>query len=83
MVKFNMIDTQSMGIRKVFRIQQEKYFPLPDYDLLTHNKIEVTVYGDDKQKESKVRNLLKKLRAEGIITTDSDNKRLANWVLKK
>ena len=196
MVKFNMIDTQSMGIRKVFRIQQEKYFPLPDYDLSTHNKIEVTVYGkviddnysrvlfdnpdfdietvflidriqkhkeiskdavkhlrklgviegkmpnvyisakiaesidekaqyvknkgfdedayrkwiisyletyksgkkqdfikllkdklpdtlDDKQKESKVRNLLKKLRAEGIITTDSDNKRLANWVLKK
>lgn len=45
MVKFNMIDTQSMGIRKVFRIQQEKYFPLPDYDLSTHNKIEVTVYG--------------------------------------
>lgn len=40
-----MIDTQSMGIRKVFRIQQEKYFPLPDYDLSTHNKIEVTVYG--------------------------------------
>ena len=45
MVKFNMIDTQSMGIRKVFRIQQEKYFSLPDYDLSTHNKIEVTVYG--------------------------------------
>ena len=196
MVKFNMIDTQSMGIRKVFRIQQEKYFSLPDYDLSTHNKIEVTVYGkviddnysrvlfdnpdfdietvflidriqkhkeiskdavkhlrklgviegkmpnvyisakiaesidekaqyvknkgfdedayrkwiisyletnksgkkqdfikllkdklpdtlDDKQKESKVRNLLKKLRTEGIITTDSDNKRLANCVLKK
>ena len=38
---------------------------------------------DDKQKESKVRNLLKKLKSEGIITTDSDNKRLANWVLKK
>ena len=196
MVKFNMIDTQSMGIRKVFRIQQEKYFPLPDYDFSTHNKVEVMVYGkvidenysrvlfdnpdldietvflidgiqkhkeiskeavkhlrklgviegkmpnvyisakiaesidekaqyvknkgfdedayrkwiisyletyksgkkqdfikllkdklpdtlDDKQKESKVRNLLKKLKSEGIITTDSDNKRLANWVLKK
>lgn len=45
MVKFNMIDTQAMGIRKVFRIQQEKYFPLPDYDLSTHNKVEVVVYG--------------------------------------
>ena len=45
MVKFNMIDTQAMGIRKVFRIQQEKYFPLPDYDLSTPNKVEVIVYG--------------------------------------
>ncbi len=45
MVKFNMIDTQSMGIRKVFRIQQEKFFPLPDYDFSTHNKVEVVVYG--------------------------------------
>lgn len=24
-----------MGIRRVFRIQQEKYFPLPDFDLAT------------------------------------------------
>lgn len=45
MVKFNMIDTQSMGIRKVFRIQQNKYFPLPDYDLSTYNQVKVTVYG--------------------------------------
>ena len=45
MVKFNMIDTQSMGIRKVFRIQQEKFFPLPDYDLSIYNQVGVTVYG--------------------------------------
>lgn len=45
MVKFNMIDTQSMGIRKVFRIQQEKYFPLPDYDFSKRNQVDVTVYG--------------------------------------
>lgn len=45
MVKFNMIDTQSMGIRKVFRIQQEKFFPLPDYDLSNFNQVNVTVYG--------------------------------------
>lgn len=45
MVKFNMIDTQSMGIRKVFRIQQEKYFPLPDYDLSKTNQVGVTVLG--------------------------------------
>ncbi len=45
MVKFNMIDTQSMGIRKVFRIQQEKFFPLPDYDLTQENQVRVTVLG--------------------------------------
>ena len=45
MVKFNMIDTQSMGIRKVFRIQQEKYFPLPDYDFSNWNQVGVTIYG--------------------------------------
>lgn len=45
MVKLNMIDTQSMGIRKVYRIQKEKYFPMPDYDLNTFNQINVTVYG--------------------------------------
>lgn len=45
MVKFNMIDTQSMGIRKVYKIQQEKYFPLPDYDLSVSQQVGVTVYG--------------------------------------
>ncbi len=45
MVKFNMIDTQTMGIRRVFRIQQEKYFPLPDYDFSTSKQVKVTVYG--------------------------------------
>lgn len=45
MVKFNMIDTQTMGIRRVFRIQQEKYFPLPDYDLTVQRQVGVVVYG--------------------------------------
>lgn len=45
MVKFNLIDTQTMGIRRAFRIQQEKYFPLPDYDLTTARQVSVIVYG--------------------------------------
>lgn len=45
MSKFFMIDTATMGIRKVFRIQREKYFPLPDYDFSTENQVAVTVYG--------------------------------------
>lgn len=196
MVNFNLIDTQTTGIRRAFRIQQEKYFPLPDYDFSRKNEVVVKIYGkildenytfilfenpnfdlttvylvdcvqkhkpinkeavkylrrlgviegkipniyisakmaasldekaqyvknkgfeeeayqkwvisyletykkgkkqdfiellkdklpdtlDDRQKESKVRNLLKKMKKEGLITTDSDNKRLANWVLDK
>ncbi len=196
MVNFNMIDTQTTGIRRAFRIQKDKYFPLPDYDFSRKNQVVVKIYGkildenytfalfenpnfdlttvylidcvqkhksidkdavkylrklgiiegripniyisakiaesidektqyvknkgfeedayrkwvvsyletyktgkkqdfitllkdklpdtlDDKQKESRVRNLLKKMKKDGIITTDSDNKRLANWVLVK
>ncbi len=45
MVKFNMIDTQSMGIRRVFKIQKEKFFPLPDYDLSVSRQVGVAVYG--------------------------------------
>ena len=194
MVKFNMIDTQSMGIRKVFRIQQEKFFPLPDYNLDIPNQVGVLVYGktidenytkvlfenpdfdietcflidrvqkhkpiakeavkklrklgviegkmpnifisarvaesiddkaqyiknkgfdeeayrkwiisylktykkakrqdfikllneklpdslSDKQKDDKIKNILQAMRQDGIITTDSPNRRLANWIL--
>ena len=45
MVKLNMIDTQTMGIRRVFRIQREKFFPLPDYDLSVPYQVSVKVYG--------------------------------------
>lgn len=165
MVKLNMIDTQTMGIRKVFRIQQEKFFPLPDFDLSTvylidrvqkhvpiskdavrqlrrlgviegkspniyvsakvaestdtkaqyvknrgfedeyYKKLIISyleIYKsgkkqdfvelladklpdtmDENQKKSKIKNLLGSLKKEGQITTDSDNKRLANWILNK
>ena len=45
MVKFNMIDTVQMGIRKIFNIQRNRYFPMPDYDLSTPQKVAVKVYG--------------------------------------
>lgn len=45
MVKFHMIDTATSGIKRVFRIQKEKYFPMPDYDLHSANQVAVTVYG--------------------------------------
>lgn len=45
MVKFHMIDTATSGIKKVYRIQKEKFFPMPDYDLQTANQVSVKVYG--------------------------------------
>lgn len=45
MVKFHMIDTATSGIKKVYRIQKEKFFPMPDYDLQTENQVSVKVYG--------------------------------------
>ena len=196
MVKLNMIDSQSIGIRRVFRIQRDRYFPLPDYDLSNRQQVKVCVYGkvldenysqilfanpdfdletvflidcvqkrikidkeaikhlrklkviegkspniflsasvsetigeqsqyvknkafndqyyrdlivkyleqygsakkrdvrellwdklpevmDDKQKESKVKNLLAQMRRTGIITTDSENQQKSSWILVK
>lgn len=45
MKDFNMIDTVQMGILRVFNIQRDRYFPLPDYDLQTPDEVSVKVYG--------------------------------------
>ena len=45
MSDFDMIDTVNSGIRRVYKIQREKYFPLPDYDLSRTNFVSVEVYG--------------------------------------
>ena len=42
---FDMIDTIQMGILRVYNIQRERYFPLPDYDLQSANEVSVKVYG--------------------------------------
>ena len=44
MAKLFMIDTASMGIRKVFNILRKKYFPMPDY-MMKNGQVNVTVYG--------------------------------------
>ena len=45
MVNLNMIDTVESGIKRIYNIQKEKYFPLPDYDLTEKNRVKVTLYG--------------------------------------
>jgi len=44
MVNLNMIDTIGSGIRRMYNIQRNKFFPLPDYDL-SNNKVRLTFYG--------------------------------------
>ncbi|MDR1657932.1 MAG: hypothetical protein LBT47_10340 [Deltaproteobacteria bacterium] len=45
MMNFNMIETKQMGIRMVFNIQRQRYFPMPDYDLTKPKEVAVRVYG--------------------------------------
>lgn len=47
MVNFNMIDTVSRGIKKMFNEQWKRHFPMPDYDIDTVNKeVSVKIYGN-------------------------------------
>lgn len=45
MVQFKLIDTVGSGIRKMFTLQKQRFFPLPDYDLSQPNRIEVRLHG--------------------------------------
>lgn len=44
MVNLNMIDTIGSGIRKMFLIQKNRFFPLPEYQL-EGNRVQVTITG--------------------------------------
>ncbi len=45
MVNMNMIDTAGSGVKRIYRIQRNKFFPLPDYDLSDKNRVKVTIHG--------------------------------------
>lgn len=45
MVNLNMIDTIGSGIKKMFILQMQRYFPLPNYNLAEHNKVIVKIIG--------------------------------------
>jgi ATP-dependent DNA helicase RecG len=44
MVNLNMIDTIGSGIKKMFTIQKNKFFPLPEYTL-TNDQVKVVITG--------------------------------------
>jgi len=45
MVNLNMIDTIGSGIKRMFTIQRQRNFPMPDYDLSEANRIKVRIAG--------------------------------------
>lgn len=45
MVNLNMIDTIGSGIRRMFLKQQERFFPMPDFDLSNPSKVAVKIAG--------------------------------------
>ena len=58
MVDFNMIDTVSRGIKKMFNEQWRRHFPMPDYEIDAKNrKVSVRIYGNEINK--RYTNLLK------------------------
>ena len=58
MVDFNMIDTVSRGIKKMFNEQWRRHFPMPDDEIDAKNrKVSVRIYGNEINKQ--YTNLLK------------------------
>lgn len=85
MVNIYMIDTNSMGIPMMYKVQRDKYFPLPTYDLEEANRVKVTIYGKilDKNYTQLLHNngdldihtvfLLDKVQKKEIITKEDYN----------
>jgi ATP-dependent DNA helicase RecG len=46
MVNLNMIDTIGSGIKRMFTIQKDRFFPLPTYNISGESKTEVTIHGE-------------------------------------
>lgn len=44
MVNLNMIDTIGSGIKRMFRLQSQRFFPMPDYDI-SKGKVSATLTG--------------------------------------
>ena len=45
MVNLNMIDTIGKRYQKMFTLQRNRHFPMPDYDLSEMDKVKVTILG--------------------------------------
>ncbi len=76
MVNLNMIDTIGSGIKRMFRSQRERFFPMPDYDL-TGGKVKAVITGKVLDLEyAKVLALNPDLSLEEIILLDKVQKKI-------
>ena len=77
MVNFNMIDTVSRGIKKMFNEQWKRHFPMPDYEIDALNKeVGVKIYGNTiNEKYTEVLKENNTLTLEDCILLDAVQKR--------
>ena len=76
MVHFNMIDTVSRGIKKIFDEQWRRNFPMPDYEIDAVNKVVgVRLYGNAiNEKYTKIQKENKSLTLQECIALDAVQK---------
>ena len=76
MVDFNMIDTVSRGIKKMFNEQWRRHFPMPDYEIDAKNrKGSVRIYGNEIDKQyTKLRKTNGSLTVWDCISLDAVQK---------
>ena len=76
MVHFNMIDTVSRGIKKIFDEQWRRHFPMPDYEIDAANKeVAVRLYGNAiNEKYTKLLKENKDLSLQECIALDAVQK---------
>ncbi|GHT30020.1 hypothetical protein AGMMS49574_08430 [Bacteroidia bacterium] len=77
MVNLNMIDTVGSGIKKMFTIQRDRFFPLPAYNISDEKHTEVTIHGE-LINENYSRQLFKhpELSLDDVIALDKVQKKL-------
>jgi len=85
MVNLNMIDTVGSGIKKMFNIQKDKFFPLPEYNF-SNNSVQVQFTGKviDRSYAEKLAQM-PELNLEEIMLLDKvqKNKKLSQKEAKK
>ncbi|MEO6232801.1 MAG: ATP-binding protein [Ferruginibacter sp.] len=78
MLNLKMVDTIGSGIRKIFNIQRQKFFPMPDYNF-SNNKVELTIIGKVLDIDyAKVLSLNPDLNLYEIILLDKVQKKKSN-----